>query len=301
MRATAHGPGVAAGRRFTLVSFHAHPDDESLLTGGTLAALAAAGHRVVLVTATDGARGLAGAADGTGPELARRRRRELEQAASILGCARVILLGFQDSGLHPGSADATVFAHLPVEDVAARLAAVLREEQADALTIYDPHGGYGHPDHVMVHRAGVRAAALAGTPLVLEATVPARLFRGALSALRLTGSVLGNAPLGDARVFADPGRITHRIRVTRSSRAKRAAMAAHGSQRRAPGQVRVLDRLVQLPLPLFALVFGHEWYVEHGSPPRPLQHDLFASLRKSPAPTRRRPVRGLLTRSGGHR
>ncbi|WP_030441797.1 PIG-L family deacetylase [Actinoplanes subtropicus] len=77
-------------RRFTLVSFHAHPDDESLLTGGTLARAAAEGHRVVLVVATLGEAGGAGA----------RRRAELHRAAEALGCARVVVLGYRDSGLH---------------------------------------------------------------------------------------------------------------------------------------------------------------------------------------------------------
>ncbi|HSR26676.1 MAG TPA: PIG-L family deacetylase, partial [Candidatus Eisenbacteria bacterium] len=68
---TASGTGVGTGR--TVVSFHAHPDDEALLTGGTLAKAAAAGHRVVLVTATAGAAGLAAARFETGEELGRRR------------------------------------------------------------------------------------------------------------------------------------------------------------------------------------------------------------------------------------
>ena len=270
--------GRPSGRRFTLVSFHAHPDDEALLTGGTLAKVAAQGHRVVLVTATCGELGLAGSEDGQGAALARVRMAELEQAAAALGCARVVALGFGDSGLEPDPDDDRAFAHVDVEVAAARLAEVLREEQADVLTVYDPNGGYGHPDHVQVHRVGTRAAELAGTPVVLEATVPGRLFRGVLRALRLLGHALGSsAPLGTDRVFADPGRITHRIRVTGSLRAKRAAMTAHGSQRRADGQTRVMDYFLRLPLPLFGLVFGHEWFVEQGRVPTTKENDVFAT------------------------
>ncbi len=89
---------------FTLVSFHAHPDDEALLTGGTLARAAAEGHRVVLVTATAGEAGLT---DGTGlhPPLGERRRDELARAAAALGCARWELLDYQDSGWGPPSSD----------------------------------------------------------------------------------------------------------------------------------------------------------------------------------------------------
>src|SRR3954465_14291784 len=85
-----------AAPRYTLVSFHAHPDDEALLTGGTLARAAAEGHRVVLVVATGGERGLTGKPVD---DLAAARRRELDQAAAALGVQRVVLLGYEDSGM----------------------------------------------------------------------------------------------------------------------------------------------------------------------------------------------------------
>jgi LmbE family N-acetylglucosaminyl deacetylase len=267
-------------RHFTVVSFHAHPDDESLLTGGSLAKAAAEGHRVVLVTATSGERGLAGPHDGHGPDLARTRMAELEDAAAVLGCARVVNLGYGDSGLHPDPSDSAAFAHLDVATAAARLAEVLREEDADVLTVYDPNGGYGHPDHVQVHRVGVAAARLAGTPVVLEATLSAGLFRGVLLALRLLGHALGrSAPLGTSEVYSSGRRITHRIRVGEHLTAKRTAMAAHASQRRAEGPRRSLDYFLALPRPVFALVFGREWFVEHGRDPATTEHDLFATLR----------------------
>lgn len=277
--------GLAAdGGCFTLVSFHAHPDDESLLTGGTLAQASAEGHRVVLVTATDGERGLAGPQDGTGAALRLLRTTELDRAAAALGCARVVSLGYGDSGLRPDPGDARAFVNVDPEVAAARLAEVLREERADVLTVYDRNGGYGHPDHVQVHRVGTRAARLAGTPVVLEATVPARLFRGVLLALRLVGDALGSsAPLGTRAVFADPGSVTHRVRVGAVAlRAKRDALAAHGSQRRAQGQVRLLNRVLRLPLPVFGLAFGHEWYVERGRAAGRLRRDVFDSVRESP-------------------
>ena len=266
---------------YTLVAFHAHPDDEALLTGGTLAKAAAEGHRVVLVTATRGERGLAGSQDGHGEDLARLRMSELHAAAAALGCVHVVTLGYGDSGLQPDPSDRAAFANADVDVAAERLAEVLVAERADVLTIYDRNGGYGHPDHVAVHHVGARAARLAGTPVVLEATVSASLFRGALRALRVLGHALGSsAPLGTDTVFSPRAEITHRIKVTRHLGAKRAAMAAHGSQRRADGQVRVLDRFLRLPLPLFALVFGREWYVEQGRSPGKVQRDVFATLRE---------------------
>lgn len=267
----------------TIVSFHAHPDDEALLTGGTLARAAAAGHRVVLVTATCGERGLAGPEDGSGAALARTRRAELEASARTLGCRRVVVLGYADSGLADAAAES--FAGMDVESAAQRLAAVLVEEDADILTTYDRNGGYGHPDHVQVHRVGARAAEIAGTPRVLEATVPGSAFRGALRLLAAIRHPLGSsAPLGTDRVFADPRRITHRLRVTDQLAAKRAALAAHASQRRGQGGTRVLEHLLRMPGPLFALVLGHEWFIEQGAAPgrRPLR-DLAEPAPRGPA------------------
>ena len=263
----------------TLLAFHAHPDDEALLTGGTLARAAAEGHRVVLVTATDGARGLAGPGDGHGATLATARHAELLASAAALGCARVEWLGYADSGLPADPADPEAFANADVEVAAERLAALLREERVDVLTVYDRNGGYGHPDHVQVHRVGTRAAELAGTPVVLEATVPAGVFRALLRVLRLVGHPLcSSAPLGVDRVFSARSEITHRVRVGRHLRAKRTAMAAHGTQRRADGQVRVLDRIVRLPLPLIALAFGREWYGEQHARAGGRHDDVFATL-----------------------
>ncbi len=176
----------------TIVSFHAHPDDEALLTGGTLARAAVEGHRVVLVVATSGEAGLA-AGDPGADVLAQVRRDELAASAAVLGVARVVLLGHPDSGLGPGrrADDGPVpFSALDPQTVAEELAAVLTAEDADVLTTYDAAGGYGHPDHVQVHRVGLRAAELAGTPVVLEATVDRELLVRATRLLRLAAGVL---------------------------------------------------------------------------------------------------------------
>src|SRR5438270_1397054 len=157
----------------TIVSFHAHPDDEAILVGGTLAMAVDAGHRVVLVFATRG--DLGEVADGVlAPDeaLAERRADEARAAAAVLGAARVEFLPYHDSGM---AGEATndgpgAFAAADVDEAAAHLATLLREEQADVLTVYDERGGYGHPDHIQVHVVGRRAAALAHTPRVYAAT-----------------------------------------------------------------------------------------------------------------------------------
>lgn len=267
---------------YTIVSFHAHPDDEALYTAGTLARAAAEGHRVILVTATAGEIGLVSSDVRAIGELGRMRSAELQRAAAAIGCHDVRFLGYADSGLDgSGGGQEGAFCQVPVEEAAEKLAAILRSVGADVLTVYDPAGGYGHPDHIQVHRVGVRAAALAGTPVVLEATVDRRAFLRVLrvlSALHLAPRDWVPERFRDS--YAEPDRLTHRINVGRYGAAKRAAMAAHASQATADEGVRTLAAFLRLPRPLFRLVFGHEWFVERGRPSsRPLSDDIFESLR----------------------
>ncbi|GAA1529083.1 PIG-L family deacetylase [Dactylosporangium maewongense] len=267
---------------YTMVSFHAHPDDEALLTAGTLARAAAEGHRVVLVVATAGGAGLASSAVLAEGPLARRRLAELHASAEALGCARVECLDYEDSGMADApSGAAGAFADADPREAAGRLAALLAEERADVLTVYDPAGGYGHPDHVQVHRVGTLAAQLAGTPVVLEATVDRRLLQRVLRAVHwLPGVPADFHPARFAGTFADPERITHRVDVRRYAPAKRASMAAHASQAGADTGRRTLEILQKLPRPLFRLLMGREWFVQHGrAPGRPLIDDVFAGLR----------------------
>jgi LmbE family N-acetylglucosaminyl deacetylase len=267
-------------RAFTVVSFHAHPDDEVLLTGGTLARAAAAGHRVVLVTATGGGAGLAAAEFGTGSDLATVRRRELDAAAAVLGCRRVEVLGYADSGMDGRSGGESAFVRAPTAAAARRLAALLREEQADVLTLYDPRGGYGHPDHVAVHRVGVEAARLAGTPVVLEATVDrTSLWRAARVAGHLPGVPPDFAHPRLATAFTARAEITHVVDVRTFCAQKRAAMRCHATQATGGRDGRTLAVFGRLPLWLFRRVLGREWFVEHGRAPAPPIDDIFATLR----------------------
>jgi LmbE family N-acetylglucosaminyl deacetylase len=266
---------------FTVVSFHAHPDDEALLTGGTLARAAADGHRVVIVTATNGAAGLS--EDPT--DLGGRRTGELEQAAAALGCTRLAILGYHDSGsqrepVPPGPGEPMPFALLDPREPAERLAALLREERADVLTIYDPNGGYGHPDHVQVHRVGLLAAGLAGTPVVLEATVdrtPLMRVARLLRRIPVLSRLIPESGFADA--YLDRSELTHRVDVRAHLAAKRAALAAHASQA-GGGGVRTLRLLLALPGPLARRVLGQEWFREQGRAPESvLSDDIFATLR----------------------
>jgi LmbE family N-acetylglucosaminyl deacetylase len=268
----------------TLVAFHAHPDDEALLTSGTMARAAAEGHRVVLVVATDGGLGLA-AAEYVGPSdttLGTIRMAELHASAQALGTGRVETLGYADSGLgpelYPDPPGRVRFVRADAEEAAERLAAILREEQADVLLTYDANGGYGHRDHVKVHHVGARAAELAGTPRVLQATVPRDLL---VRAIRFATRIYRFPPEFDAtsfeRAYSASRSVTHRINVGRYASQKRASMQAHASQASADGGAdRTLAAFLRIPRPLFDLVFGREWYVDAGRPAGAgVAHDVF--------------------------
>lgn len=256
----------------TIVAFHAHPDDEALLTGGTLARLAADGNRVVIAVATDGVMGEAAGRNG------RLRLDELRASASVLGVALVVHLGYADSGhgplLYPDPPDRVRFARADIDEAAARLASLLRDERADLLLSYDPRGGYGHRDHVQVHRVGARAAEMVGTVRVLEATLPREpiiWFCRMLGALRLP---VRNDVQALRTAYSPRSAITHRLDVRRFAAQKRAALAAHTSQLNRQGPLSQMFRLMlRLPTPIFALLLGREWFVEsgpRGSASRPL-------------------------------
>jgi LmbE family N-acetylglucosaminyl deacetylase len=242
----------------TLVSFHAHPDDETVLCGGTLYLAAQAGHRVVLVCATDGQRGeYPDSLLEPGESLAERRAVELADAARILGIARVVHLGYRDSGMlgHPGNDDPDSFHAADVEQAAGRLASLLTEESATLLTVYDHHGTYDHPDHVQVHRVGVRAAELAGTPEVLEATLCrdriARMRAHVAPAAADQSRVEGT---DEATIGLAESELNTRVDLGPALDTKRAALAAHASQYPEQSFFR------QLPDEAFAIGFGTEWY-----------------------------------------
>jgi LmbE family N-acetylglucosaminyl deacetylase len=246
----------------TVVFVHAHPDDEAIATGGTMAGLAADGHRVVLVTATAGE--LGEIPDGMlreGESLADRRAVELAEAGQLLGVARQAFLGYHDSGMageesnhRPG-----VFAAADVDEAAGRLAKILDEERADVLVIYDEHGGYGHPDHVQVHTVGVRAADLAGTPRVFMATMDRGYLRSLAEQARqgeAEGWSLPEDTAADMQTMGEPSsRITTEIDVTKWIDAKRDAMRAHASQ------ISEQSFFLAMPSEIFELVWGHEWYI----------------------------------------
>jgi LmbE family N-acetylglucosaminyl deacetylase len=241
----------------TLVAFHAHPDDEVILTGGTLARSAAEGHRVVVVTATDGFVGEPPDFRSTTVD----RIAELHASARVLGVHRVVHLGYADSGygslMFADPPGRTRFARASTEDAAQRLAKVLCEERADLLISYEANGGYGHRDHMKVYEVGKRAVELAKTPRVLYATMPRELLQLA-KRLRLP-YLYDDATVSNA--YSPKSLITHRIDVRAFAKTKKRAMAQHRSQ--IPRFARLL--LALLPSSMYGLFAGREWFVEEGA------------------------------------
>ena len=269
----------------TLLAFHAHPDDEALLTAGTMARAAAEGHRVIVVVATDGNEGLASSNFASDGRLGARRLEELRESARALGVARVEHLGYADSGLGPQTLPdppgQTRFIRADANEAAGLLADILRQESVDVLLTYDANGGYGHRDHLLVHQVGARAAEMAQTPRVLQATVP----RDAICrALALAGKVYRFPadfdPTTFQRSFSPRADITHRVNVARYAGAKRASMRAHASQASADGGVdRTLAAFLRIPRPLYDVVFGREWFVDPAhAPGAPISRSVFAGL-----------------------
>lgn len=163
-------PSTPEPHRLTLMTVHAHPDDETIGTGGTMAVNVRAGRRVVLVTCTRGELGEIVVPDLDTPDNHRRlgelRAVELEKAMAHLGVTEWENLGYRDSDMmgRVGNRDARCFWQAPLDDAARRLVWLVRRTQPDVVTTYNAFGGYGHPDHIRTHDVAVAAFARAGDP-----------------------------------------------------------------------------------------------------------------------------------------
>ena len=239
-----------------------------------MAKAASAGHRVVLVTATRGE--LGEPVEGVlaeGEALWERRVAETYRSAEILGADRVEFLGYEDSGMigETTNDNPACFWRADVEEAAEKLAALLREVDADVLTIYDDHGGYGHPDHIQVHRVGKRAAELSGVQRVFQTTMNRDRIKAMMSASQ---DLLGEEAdkmlpdeerqrmqdRADADDFGSPeALITHAIDVTAHIGTKRQSMEAHQSQ------ISAESFFMAMPAEAFEMAFGTEWFIELGA------------------------------------
>jgi N-acetyl-1-D-myo-inositol-2-amino-2-deoxy-alpha-D-glucopyranoside deacetylase len=191
--------------RFLFV--HAHPDDETLATGGTIARYSLVGHDVTVVTCTAGEQGtvpngefveLMQDRDGA---LAAARAAEAEAACALLGAEHRWLGGvftYRDSGRLGSRANAhpRAFCAAPVDEAATALAETIVALRPHVIVTYDPNGGYGHPDHVQTHRVTMRAVDLAArrwiVPAVFWVAVPRGVLERELSELAETVQVAGD-------------------------------------------------------------------------------------------------------------
>ncbi|GLF94466.1 N-acetyl-1-D-myo-inositol-2-amino-2-deoxy-alpha-D-glucopyranoside deacetylase [Streptomyces yaizuensis] len=301
-----------------LLLVHAHPDDESINNGATMARYAEAGARVTLVTCTLGEEGevippeLAHLApdreDGLGPH----RRGELTAAMKELGVTDHRLLGgpgrYRDSGMmgveqnrRPGA-----FWNTPVDEAAGYLVEIIRSVRPQVLVTYDPDGGYGHPDHIQTHRVATRAAELAaerafrrdlGEPHTIAKIywnrVPRSVAEERFARLRAEGlpDGLGSGAtaagaVGAARGIAEiadvPGVVDDARITTQIDGSPRAAERKAAAMGAHATQVTVDgDRFILSNL-LLQPVFTTEYYeLVQGVPGAPVgerEHDLFAGV-----------------------
>ena len=263
----------------TLVAFHAHPDDECITTAGTLAKAVDDGHRVVLVYATRGE--LGEVPDGLlrpGEALVDRRMDELRRSTGAIGVHRVEFLGYGDSGMMgtPDNDAPHAFWQADIDEAAERLATIVRDEQADVMFVYDRNGNYGHPDHIQVHRVGVRAAELAGVENVLEATMNRDVIRAFMAMLVANGDASWDdvPDLDDPDVmFAMPDEvITTRVDVRPWAERKLESMRAHESQ------VGDLGPFLAMPFDVFRESMGTEYFIRRGVPADHRDDDVFAGI-----------------------
>jgi LmbE family N-acetylglucosaminyl deacetylase len=270
----------------TLMAVHAHPDDEAIGTGGTLALAASEGIRTVLVTCTNGE--LGDAPGGIVPSdekhdtklVVETRMQELRASCDVLGIAELELLGYHDSGMMgwPQNDRADSFWHSSVDEAAARLAALFEKYRPDVVVTYDENGFYGHPDHIQANRITLAAARATNIPRKLYYTAVGKGELAELARrLRATNPDLAEGfdidP--DDPPFGVPDEtITTRIDVSKAIEAKRASMAAHASQsENIP--------FLQMPPEMFAGTFGRESYVRvlDDTGAAVPETDLFAGLR----------------------
>ncbi|WP_328887263.1 N-acetyl-1-D-myo-inositol-2-amino-2-deoxy-alpha-D-glucopyranoside deacetylase [Streptomyces sp. NBC_00316] len=293
-------------RRLLLV--HAHPDDESINNGATMALYAAQGAQVTLVTCTLGEEGevippeLAHLTADRDDALGAHRIGELAAAMKELGVADHRFLGgpgrFRDSGMmgaeqnhRPGA-----FWNTAVDDAAGYLVEVIRSVRPQVLVTYDPDGGYGHPDHIQAHRVAMRAADLAADPAYRNGPgtphtaaphaiekiywnrVPRSVAEQAFARLRATApdAFPGIATIDDVPGVVNDTQITTEIDGAAHAAAKTAAMRAHGTQIAVEGPFFALSNDLGQP------VFTTEYYeLVRGTPGAPegaREHDLFAGV-----------------------
>lgn len=231
----------------TLLFLHAHPDDESILTGATIAKAKHHGARVIVAFATQGDAGET-SADLGGESIGDRREREARAACDSLGVDRVIFLGFRDSGMEgtETTSHPEAFTNLGLDHISATLVEAMQSEAVDAIIGYDANGHYGHPDHIKIHAAAHATAATINSDWVIDVTYDRERFRGDDSPYENVDDSFGSG--------ADE--ITHIVRGEQWAEAKLTALMHHMSQ--VPDD---FDAESDESMQSFRDAFAQEWHI----------------------------------------
>lgn len=265
----------------TLVAFHAHPDDEALLCSGTLAKAHSLGIRTVLVFATRGEVGDVGEGVLEDAEsLGDRRSAEARKSADVLGVDALYFLDYLDSGSQPNQQmGSESFCQVEVSVAAEKLAEILRRENADLLIADDRNGGYGHPDHVQVHKVAWEASNQTSIPF-FQVTIDRDFLSGGIELAKSLGIEVpeGFVPPDISQWYSPANVITHFVDVSAQLPQRKQSMAAHATQTTgSTDAVRTLSIFVNLPDEIFAIAFAKEWFVQaNGEIPTPFL-DLFTA------------------------
>ncbi len=240
-------------KTFTLLLVHAHPDDECSGTGGLILKSTSEGHRVILITCTNGEMGevrhLDFRLDPDSPKdrdrLGEIRMGELARAARILGISRVHPLGYRDSGMDgwEGNQHPEAFINARRDAVVERLVGYIRRYRPDVVVTYNEKGGYGHPDHVMANRVTTEAIEAAGSARFPkgEAWRVTKFYHTAWARSKMLRAWRWMRFLGQKTPLDDPdfdedkfgtpdALITTRVNIRRHLRGKWRALTAHQSQ-----------------------------------------------------------------------
>ncbi|MEK9663938.1 MAG: N-acetyl-1-D-myo-inositol-2-amino-2-deoxy-alpha-D-glucopyranoside deacetylase [Candidatus Nanopelagicales bacterium] len=242
-------------RRLLLV--HAHPDDECIGTGATMAKYVDQGVQVTLVTCTLGEEGevlvpeLAHLASNLEDRLGDHRQDELAAAMAVLGVTDHRLLGgpgrFRDSGMvgTPPNERAEAFWRADLLEAANELVPVIREVRPQVLVTYDDFGGYGHPDHIQAHRVAMYAAVLAESPTyrldlgepwridkIYWTAFPRNIVRAGIEAMRAAGETTGFAEMDpdDIPFAIDDALVTTAVAAPEHLQRKMDALREHATQ-----------------------------------------------------------------------
>jgi|UniRef100_A0A7C3I0J2 LmbE family N-acetylglucosaminyl deacetylase len=217
-----------------ILAVFAHPDDEAFPTGGTLAHYARRGHPVYLACATRGEAGQLKDPTLIVEDMGAWRTRELEASCRALGLQPPIFLGYRDSGRNERLRrdDPQALHNANLWEVEAKIRELIAELQPRILITFDPHGGYGHPDHLVVHRAATAAFFSSGhlpsPPVRLFYSVFTSEYAAAMQQSGQANSILGGL---DPQVFGvAENTLAVRMNVQAYLPQKRAAIAAHRSQ-----------------------------------------------------------------------